>query len=165
MTAPAAARSRPAPPSHLRRDLWLIAAGLVVAWAAPGLPIDLADLLALPSGVARIFSEMYLEKGIDWSYLPNALSAMIESLQMAWVGTIIGDFAPPPQVNHGPEEVATNLMRYLGHGATLVTGPIGEPVLLAFAERRLFAVLVLTVRDNVITKIEAMVDPSAASSA
>ena len=41
-------------------------------------------------------------------------------------------------------------------------GPIGEPVLLAFAERRLFAVLVLTVRDNLIMKIEATVDPSAA---
>jgi RNA polymerase sigma-70 factor (ECF subfamily) len=37
-------------------------------------------------------------------------------------------------------------------------------VLLAFAERRLFAVLVLTVRDNLILKIEATVDPSAAIS-
>ena len=55
----------------------------------------------------------------------------------------------------------TNLLRYLGHGATLVTGPVGEPVLLAFADRRLFAVLVLTVRDNLILKIEATVDPSA----
>jgi len=34
-------------------------------------------------------------------------------------------------------------------------------VLLAFADRRLFAVLVLTVRDNLILKIEATVDPSA----
>ena len=78
------------------------------------------------------------------------------------VGTILGDPAPPPQVNHGPDEVATNLLRYLGHGATLVSGPVGEPVLLAFAERRLFAVLVLTVRDNLVVKIEATVDPSAA---
>ena len=62
------------------------------------------------------------------------------------VGTILGDFAPPPQINHGPDE-CTNLLRYLGHSATLVTGPVGT-VLLAFAERRLFAVLVLTVRDN-----------------
>ena len=44
-----------------------------------------------------------------------------------------------------PTRWTTNLLRYLGHGATLVTGPVGEPVLLAFAERRLFAVLVLTV--------------------
>ena len=92
----------------------------------------------------------------------QALTAVLDPT--VWgVGTILGDFAPPPQINHGPEEVATNLLRYLGHGATLVTGPIGEPVLLAFAERRLFAVLVLTVRDNLIMKIEATVDPSAAS--
>ena len=91
----------------------------------------------------------------------QALTAVLDPT--VWgVGTILGDFAPPPQINHGPEEVATNLLRYL-QGATLVAGPIGEPVLLAFAERRLFAVLVLTVRDNLIMKIEATVDPSAAS--
>jgi RNA polymerase sigma-70 factor, ECF subfamily len=90
----------------------------------------------------------------------QALTAVLDPT--VWgVGTIVGDFAPPPQINHGPEEVATNLLRYLGHGATLVTGPVGEPVLLAFADRRLFAVLVLTVRDNLILKIEATVDPSA----
>jgi RNA polymerase sigma-70 factor, ECF subfamily len=94
----------------------------------------------------------------------QALTAVLDPT--VWgVGTIVGDFAPPPQVNHGPDEVAANLLRYLGHGATLVTGPAGEPVLLAFAERRLFAVLVLTVRDNLITKIEATVDPSAANRA
>ncbi len=48
-------------------------------------------------------------------------------------------------------------------GATLVSGPVGEPVLLAFAERRLFAVLVLTMRDNRVFKIEASVDPTAAA--
>jgi RNA polymerase sigma-70 factor (ECF subfamily) len=34
-------------------------------------------------------------------------------------------------------------------------------VLLAFARRRLFAVLVLTIRDELVTKIEATVDPVA----
>ena len=92
----------------------------------------------------------------------QALTAVLDPT--VWgAATILGDVAPPPQINHGPDEVATNLLRYLGHGATLVTGPVGEPVLLAFAERRLFAVLVLTVRDNLILKIEATVDPSAAN--
>ena len=50
-----------------------------------------------------------------------------------------------------------------GHGATLVSGPVGEPVLLAFADRRLFAVIVLTMRDNRVFKIEASVDPTAAA--
>ena len=92
----------------------------------------------------------------------QALTAVLDPT--VWgAATILGDPAPPPQVNHGPDEVATNLLRYLGHGATLVSGPVGEPVLLAFADRRLFAVLVLTVRDGLVAKIEATVDPSAAS--
>lgn len=77
------------------------------------------------------------------------------------VGTILADPAPAPQVNHGPHAVAANLMRYLGPGATLVSGPGGQPVLLAFADRRLFAVIVLTIHGGRVTKIEATADPSA----
>jgi RNA polymerase sigma-70 factor, ECF subfamily len=89
----------------------------------------------------------------------GALTAVLDPT--VWgVGTILGDHAPPPQVNHGPDEVGRNLLRYL-HGATLVSGPVGEPVLLAFANHQLFAVLVLTLRDNLISKIEATVNPSA----
>jgi RNA polymerase sigma-70 factor (ECF subfamily) len=79
------------------------------------------------------------------------------------VGTVVGDGAPPPQVNHGPDAVGRNLLRYLGNGATLVGGPVGEPVLLAFAGRRLFAVIVLTMHDSRVFKIEASVDPTAAA--
>lgn len=77
------------------------------------------------------------------------------------VGTVIGDPAPPPQVNRGRTDVASNLLVYLGHGATLVGGPFGQPVLLAFAQRRLFAVVTLTVRDGLVLKIEATADPAA----
>jgi RNA polymerase sigma-70 factor (ECF subfamily) len=78
------------------------------------------------------------------------------------VGTLLGDGAPEPQINHGALDVGVNLLRYLGHGATLVSGPAGQPVLMAFMNRRLFAVLVFTIRDSLILKIEATVDPSAA---
>jgi RNA polymerase sigma-70 factor, ECF subfamily len=92
----------------------------------------------------------------------EALTAVLDPT--VWgVGTIPGKGAPPPQVNHGPDDVGRNLLRYLGHGATLVSGPVGQPVLLAFTDRRLFAVIVLTVRNNLILKIEATVDPSAAA--
>src|SRR6185312_5051576 len=92
----------------------------------------------------------------------EALTAVLDPT--VWgAGTILGDGAPPPQVNHGPDEVGRNLLRYLGHGATLVSGPVGEPVLLAFADRRLFAVIVLTMRDNLVLKIEATIDPWAAA--
>ena len=92
----------------------------------------------------------------------RALTAILDPT--VWgVGTIVGDGAPPPQVNHGPPDVARNLLRYLGRGATLVSGPAGQPAVLAFMDRRLFAVLVFTLRDNMILKIEASVDPSGAT--
>jgi len=92
----------------------------------------------------------------------EALTAVLDPT--VWgVGTILGDAAAPPQVNHGPDEVGRNLLRYLGHGATLVTGPVGEPVLLAFTGGRLFAVIVLTIREQLVRKVEATVDPTAAA--
>ncbi|CAM4454427.1 RNA polymerase sigma factor SigI [Mycobacterium basiliense] len=77
------------------------------------------------------------------------------------VGTILADHAPPPQVNHGPTDVAANLLRYVGPGVTLVSAPVGQPVLLAFAGRRLFAVIVLTIHAQLVHKIEATADPLA----
>ena len=90
----------------------------------------------------------------------HALASVLDPA--VWgVGTVLGDPAPPPQVNHGPRDVATNLLRYLGPGATVVVGAPGEPVLFAFADGRLFAVVTLTIRDGLIVKIEATADPSA----
>jgi phosphonate transport system permease protein len=91
MASPATARqSRPERPSNLKRNLWIAGAAALLAWAALAVDIDPTDLLALPSGVARVFTEMYLRGGPDLSYLSNAVPAMIESIQMAWIGTIIG---------------------------------------------------------------------------
>jgi RNA polymerase sigma-70 factor, ECF subfamily len=93
-----------------------------------------------------------------------ALTAVLDPT--VWgVGTVLADPAPPPQVNHGPHAVATNLMRYLGPEITLVSGPAGQPVVLAFAERRLFAAIVLTIRGCLVTKIEAIADPWARAGA
>jgi RNA polymerase sigma-70 factor (ECF subfamily) len=90
----------------------------------------------------------------------QALAAALDPT--VWgAATLLAEPAPPQQVNHGPDAVATSLLRYLGPGVTLVSGPAGQPVLLAFARRRLFAVLVLTIRDELVTKIEATVDPVA----
>ena len=90
----------------------------------------------------------------------QALAAVLDPT--VWgVGTVLADPAPPPQVNHGPHDVAVNLLRYLGPAVTVVSGPAGQTVLLAFAERRLFAVIVLTIGDHLVTKIEATADPSA----
>jgi RNA polymerase sigma-70 factor (ECF subfamily) len=90
----------------------------------------------------------------------QALAAVLDPT--VWgVGTVLTDPPLPAQINHGPHDVAVNLLRYLGPGVTVVSGPAGQPVLLAFAERRLFAVIVLTIDENLVTKIEATADPSA----
>lgn len=90
----------------------------------------------------------------------QALAAVLDPT--VWgVGTVLADPAPPLQINHGPDAVATNLLRYLWPDVTLVSGPVGGPVLLAFSERRLFAVIVLTIRESRVMKIEAIADPSA----
>jgi RNA polymerase sigma-70 factor, ECF subfamily len=117
-----------------------------------------------PADVADAEHQLVTEKFIT-ACANGDLEALIAVLDPAvWgIGTILGDGAPPPQVNHGRDAVGANLLRYLGHGATLVSGPVGEPVLLAFAERRLFAVIVLTIRNNQVAKIEASVDPTAAA--
>jgi phosphonate transport system permease protein len=91
MTAQAVGRDgRPVRPSVARRNAAIVVAALVVAWAALGVDVDLAQLLELPGGVALVLSEMYLQGGPDLAYLPRALEAMVESLQIAWVGTLIG---------------------------------------------------------------------------
>jgi RNA polymerase sigma-70 factor, ECF subfamily len=93
-----------------------------------------------------------------------ALTAVLDPT--VWgVGTILADPVAPPQVNHGPDAVATNLLRYVGPGVTLVSGPAGQPVVLAFAERRLFAAIVLTIRGRLVSKIEAIADPAARAGA
>jgi len=74
---------------------------------------------------------------------------------------VLADPPPPPQINHGRDAVARNLLLYLGRGATLVSGPAGEPVVLGYSGRQLFVIVVLTVRDGLVLKIEATADPSA----
>lgn len=81
-------QARPMPPSTWRRNLALLAVAVVLLWAlfASNLPFD--RLLGLPSGLASILSDMLFFP--DWSYFGTAWEGMVESVQMAWVGTVIG---------------------------------------------------------------------------
>ncbi|MEY9964403.1 RNA polymerase sigma-70 factor (ECF subfamily) [Streptacidiphilus sp. MAP12-16] len=66
----------------------------------------------------------------------------------------------PRQDNHGAGLVAELLVRHYAHRITLVTHPLGgEATMLAFAGRELFAVMVLTVENGLITKIDVAGDP------
>lgn len=115
-------------------------------------------LSEVPSAEHQLVTEKFITACANGDIA--ALTAVLDPT--VWgVGTILADPAPPPQINHGPHDVATNLLRYLGPGVTLVSAPAGQPVVLAFADRRLFAVIVLTVQGQLVSKIEATADPSA----
>jgi RNA polymerase sigma-70 factor (ECF subfamily) len=112
----------------------------------------------VPSAEHQLVTEKFITACANGDL--QALAAVLDST--VWgVGTVLADPAPPPQINRGPQDVAINLLRYLGPGVTLVSGPVAQPVVLAFAYRRLFAVIVLTIRGSTVTKIEATADPSA----
>jgi RNA polymerase sigma-70 factor, ECF subfamily len=116
----------------------------------------------VPSGEHQLVTEKFITACAN-----GDLQALAEVLDpTVWgAATLLADPAPPQQINHGPQDVATNLLRYVGPGVTLVSGPAGQPVVLAFAQRRLFAVIVLTIHGGTVTKIAATVDPSVRAAA
>lgn len=109
MTA-ATIAARPERPSNAKRNLALLGAGLLVAWAVLSVGIDPAEMLELPGGVALVFYEMFLESGPDWTYLPTAVEGMVESLQIAWVGTVIGAIISLPLGFFGAKNVSSRLV-------------------------------------------------------
>lgn len=106
----------------------------------------------------RLVTERFIEACATGDV--EALAATLDP-DVWGVGTVLADPPLPPQTNYGATDVATNLLRYLGPGATVVHAPGGESVLLAYSNRRLFAVVTLTIRAGLVLKIEATADPSA----
>jgi phosphonate transport system permease protein len=98
---------RPERPSTLKRNLWIAGAAALFAWATLTVGVDITDLAALPAGLWAILSRMFPP---DLAYLENAAPAMIESLQMAWVGTIIGAVLSLPLGFLGAKNVSSGLV-------------------------------------------------------
>ncbi len=69
---------------------WLISGALVLAFLGTTGTVDiqLGQITALPERTVHYLGLMYLPP--DIGELPRALTAMIESLGMAWIGTMIG---------------------------------------------------------------------------
>ncbi len=89
MTSFAASRTnRPARPSRLRRNVALVAVAVLIVWALFSGDLPFSRLVALPSGLARVLGDMLFFP--DWGYFPTAWEGMMQSIQMAWIGTIIG---------------------------------------------------------------------------
>lgn len=107
MTDPREASARPSAPSHTKRNFTLALVFLIVAWAVLTVGVRAERLLELPGGVARIFYRMFLESGPDFSYLDEYLAAMLESIQIAWVGTVIGAVISLPLGFFGAKNVSS----------------------------------------------------------
>jgi phosphonate transport system permease protein len=60
---------------------------------------------------------MFLRNGVEWDYLPDALRLMLESLQIAWLGTVIGAIVSLPLGFFGARNVSSgwvsNVMRQI----------------------------------------------------
>lgn len=105
-----AVAARPAAPSHAKRNLSLLAVAGLFAWAVLSIDADWSELADVPGGIAFLFSRMFLESGPDWSYLPQAAQGMLDSIWIAWVGTIIGALISLPIGFFGARNVSSGLI-------------------------------------------------------
>ncbi|WP_433709523.1 sigma-70 family RNA polymerase sigma factor [Nocardia sp. CA-084685] len=80
----------------------------------------------------------------------------------AWgSATFVAGSLPAPPDTHGATAVASNMLSYFGSGATLVSHPAPATVgVLAYRDRVLYGMLVLTIRSDRVAGIEAIVDPT-----
>jgi phosphonate transport system permease protein len=108
-TAPSAP-ARPPRPSHAKRNLALIGAAVVVLLSALTVDVDPAEILSLPGGVGLVFYEMFIANGVEWSYFPDAMGYMLESLQIAWLGTVLGAIISLPLGFFGAKNVSSGVV-------------------------------------------------------
>ena len=101
---------RPSPPSATRRRLAVAVTVLVVLWAALTVNAEWWRLGRVPGGLAGVFSRMFLEGGPDWSYLGTSIEAMMESIFIAWVGTVIGAIVSLPVGFFAARNVSSGLV-------------------------------------------------------
>lgn len=98
-----------APSATMRRTLWAVATGIAVI-AFWHLDLDLTRLRTLPGESLKYFSAMFLHA--DWSQFGKALSATIASIQMAWVGTVLGAAASLPLAFLAAGNLTPDWIRY-----------------------------------------------------
>lgn len=104
---------RPEAPSRTKRNLTVLATLALLVWALLSVDAELDRLVDLPARLASMFDRMFLPP--DWDYFGTAAAAMVASIQMAWIGTLIGAVISLPlgffgarNVSSGP---ASNMVR------------------------------------------------------
>lgn len=80
---------RPVEPKFTKWLRWIVIVGLVVpmVWAAAGLEISPQRLIDAPGQILMLLAGMFPP---NWDGTPKTVELILESLYVAWVGTIIG---------------------------------------------------------------------------
>lgn len=104
------AEGRPKPPAPTTKRIFTLIFVAIVAWAVLTIDVRLERLPDMPAALANIFDRMFLRDGPEWSYLPDAVGYMVESVQIAWLGTIIGAILSLPLGFFGAKNVSSGLI-------------------------------------------------------
>ena len=102
--------NRPSPPSQRTKHGATVLLVFIVALATFTVDVRIERLTELPGALVRIFGRMFLEPGPEWSYFPEALGSMLESIQIAWLGTIIGAILSLPLAFFGAKNITSSLV-------------------------------------------------------
>lgn len=81
-------QARPKQPSKLSRNLIFIGVTGAFLISVLSVGIKWERLLDLPADLARIFGQMFLPP--DWEFASVAIEAMVVTVAIAWLGTLIG---------------------------------------------------------------------------
>jgi phosphonate transport system permease protein len=81
-------RGSPRHPGHRWRNLFTIAALILIAWAVLDINVRPERLLTLPQELWTVLARMFGPP--DLAYTGRAFGAMMESVHMAWMGTLVG---------------------------------------------------------------------------
>lgn len=101
---------RPPHPSQRTKHVATALLVLVVSWAVLTVEVKIENLPSLPAALARIFSRMFLEPSPEWSYFGDAFGYMMQSVQIAWLGTIIGAVLSLPLAFFGAMNITSGLV-------------------------------------------------------
>jgi phosphonate transport system permease protein len=83
-------RDWPTRPSNAKRNAAIVFTLLLIVLSVLSVDIKYERLTDLPAGIWLVVYKMYFERGPDLGYLGVSIEHMIQSIEIAWIGTIIG---------------------------------------------------------------------------
>lgn len=100
--------ARPQPPSPTAKRVATAIFAVIVIGAAVTVDLRIDRLSDLPVRLWDIGVRMFSD--LDFDYLPTAFGLMIESIQIAWLGTIIGALLSLPLAFFGAKNITSGVV-------------------------------------------------------